>query len=230
MDNYEICSRLVDKTGVSFSQAKDALERSDWDMLDAVVLLEQEGTIPSAGGRYSSSAAAGESAETDRRRRDYDPDRTSGGARYRENDYGPGFEDEKARRAEKAQRKAENKRKCRDFMNRCGDFLKYNRLLAYNNTGKVVLDLPMWGAIVIIACTFWLSVILILISFINGWQYRFEGPDLGKESVNRAASTVGDTVYKMGHDIRDSFEGRTAGNGPVDVEYEEHPADSDVRR
>lgn len=37
--------RLHEKAGISYADAKDALERSGWDMLEALVLLEREGKI-----------------------------------------------------------------------------------------------------------------------------------------------------------------------------------------
>ena len=43
MDNLEKVVQLVDKTGCSYVDAKRALEEHDWNILDAVVALEEEG-------------------------------------------------------------------------------------------------------------------------------------------------------------------------------------------
>ncbi len=43
MDNFEKVEKLVQKTGVSFEEAKDALERANGDLLDAMIVLEREG-------------------------------------------------------------------------------------------------------------------------------------------------------------------------------------------
>ena len=43
MDNLEKVVQLVDKTGCSYVDAKRALEEHDWNILDAVVALEDEG-------------------------------------------------------------------------------------------------------------------------------------------------------------------------------------------
>ncbi|MBQ8569636.1 MAG: DUF4342 domain-containing protein [Oscillospiraceae bacterium] len=43
MDNFKMVEELVNKTHVSYSDAKSALERTNWNMLDAIVLLENEG-------------------------------------------------------------------------------------------------------------------------------------------------------------------------------------------
>jgi len=49
MDRIEIVEKLKEKAGVSYEEAKDALEKSDWDLLDAIVLLEKEGKVKETG-------------------------------------------------------------------------------------------------------------------------------------------------------------------------------------
>ena len=55
MDRIEMVERLREKAGVSYEEAKAALEASDWDLLDAVVMLEKEGKVRDAG--YSTKRA-----------------------------------------------------------------------------------------------------------------------------------------------------------------------------
>ena len=45
MDHYEMVEKLRAKANVSYEEAKAALEASDWDILDALVLLESEGKV-----------------------------------------------------------------------------------------------------------------------------------------------------------------------------------------
>lgn len=45
MEHIEMVERLHEKAKISYSDAKDALEKSGWDMLEAIVLLEKEGKI-----------------------------------------------------------------------------------------------------------------------------------------------------------------------------------------
>ena len=45
MDHFEMVEKLRAKANVSYEEAKAALEASDWDMLDALVLLESEGKV-----------------------------------------------------------------------------------------------------------------------------------------------------------------------------------------
>ncbi|MBR3739092.1 MAG: DUF4342 domain-containing protein [Clostridia bacterium] len=47
MDHYEMVENLRTKANVTYEEAKAALEASDWDLLDALVLLESEGKVNS---------------------------------------------------------------------------------------------------------------------------------------------------------------------------------------
>ena len=48
MDHYEMVESLRAKANVTYEEAKAALEASDWDMLDALVLLESERKVNGA--------------------------------------------------------------------------------------------------------------------------------------------------------------------------------------
>lgn len=55
MDHFEMVEKLRQKASVSYEEAKTALEACDWDMLDALVLLEGQGKVrpEEAGTDYS---------------------------------------------------------------------------------------------------------------------------------------------------------------------------------
>ena len=50
MDHFEMVEKLRTKANVSYEEAKAALEKTDWDVLDALVLLESEGKVKDAQG------------------------------------------------------------------------------------------------------------------------------------------------------------------------------------
>ena len=59
MDHFEMVEKLRQKANVSYEEAKAALEASDWDILDALVLLESEGKVKTDGAaqEYSTQEA-----------------------------------------------------------------------------------------------------------------------------------------------------------------------------
>lgn len=56
MTQYEMVEKLREKANVSYEEAKAALEASNWDLLDAMVLLEKQGKMGSEHVQYSTEA------------------------------------------------------------------------------------------------------------------------------------------------------------------------------
>ena len=46
MEHIEMVEKLREKAGITSEEAADALNRANWDMLEALVILENEGKIP----------------------------------------------------------------------------------------------------------------------------------------------------------------------------------------
>ena len=64
MDMFEKVEKLREKANVSYEEAKEALERSNGDILDAMILLEKEGKTKKAGAEsYSTKYEAGSELE-----------------------------------------------------------------------------------------------------------------------------------------------------------------------
>lgn len=56
MEKFEKVEKLSARANVSFEEAKEALENCDWDLLDAMVHLEQQGKVKAPGrSTYSTS-------------------------------------------------------------------------------------------------------------------------------------------------------------------------------
>ena len=53
MDNFEKVEKIREKTGVSYEEAKAALEANNYDLLDAVIYLEKQGKTNSSSANYS---------------------------------------------------------------------------------------------------------------------------------------------------------------------------------
>ena len=61
MDHFEMVEKLSQKAGVTYEEAKLALEKCDWDMLDAMVMLESAGkvqSVPVAAAQYTTQPVA----------------------------------------------------------------------------------------------------------------------------------------------------------------------------
>ncbi len=71
MTHYEMVELLREKANVSYEEAKDALEATSWDLLDAIVLLEREGKTQRAASDYSTKSEEAEEEQQPRKRSEF---------------------------------------------------------------------------------------------------------------------------------------------------------------
>ena len=178
MTELEKAEKLREKANVSFAEAKEALEKSGGDILDALIYLENQGksTVPAGGGYFS---GADVSKET--------PMPSSG-------------ESEKSGRTDGGEAFA-------DLMRRFGRFcLKVlhkgstNYLEAWKG-GEQLFSCPVIVVVILAIFFVWITIPLIIISMFCGFQYRFSGEDLGKDSVN----AVMDGATNVVEDVKKTF-------------------------
>jgi len=162
----EQVEKLREKASVSFEEAKDALERSDGDILDALILLEHEGkTAAPQGGSYSTGYIAAQSAGTD------DAEKT----RWES------FKDFCA--------------KIGKFIAKwirisCENYLDVNK------NGSTQFSLPVLAVILLLILAFWIVLPLLLVSLFFGFKYRFRGREMGRDSINNAIDKTADAFEK----------------------------------
>lgn len=56
MTQFEMVEKLCEKANVTYEEAKSALEAANWDLLDAVVFLEQEGKVTKGTSHHSTQS------------------------------------------------------------------------------------------------------------------------------------------------------------------------------
>lgn len=178
MEQYEKVERIAKQTGVTFEEAKHALEACNWDMLDATILLEKQNkgvkkqvfsTDYEAQPGYKNVAASSEI------------NNGSAGNSCRSKDFGE---------------------KVKEFFKKS----HINHLVIRHND-KVIVSIPLWAAALIAVCMFKLTIVLLVISLICGCKLTFEGPDKQKmESVNKAVNTAGQAMNGAAAAFKSSFD------------------------
>jgi hypothetical protein len=165
MATLEQVEKLRDKANVTFEEAKAALDASDGDLLDAMILLEKSGKVPppQSSGYYSSSSANAEGEP-------------QGEARYNEKEVWKNA-----------------MKKIGRFLLDVFEKGNSNYLDASKN-GAIVLSCPVTVLVLLIAFFFWVTIPLFVISLFFGFRYRFRGEELGKETVNNAMDNAADAV------------------------------------
>jgi len=196
MTHIEMVEKLRERADVNYADAKDALERTNWDLLDAMILLEKEGKIRSDETAISPADQSQESYST----------KNSG-------DNGNSGKNSHNCDREKWEPRGTT------FRELMGKFFRWvGKVLHLGNVNHFVverygnqsLSLPVTVLVVLLIIGFWVVVPLIIVGLFFGYRYSFMGPNLGRENINDAmhkASNVAESIkdeFKKGSENSES--------------------------
>lgn len=171
MTTIEQVEKLREKANVSFEEAKAALEASNGDLLDALILLEKQGKVtpPAGGGYYSSDYASGE-------------EKASGSKAKAKEYHGESFSDMMKRLG----------RFCARVINKGN-----NNFFEVKKNENVIISCPVTALVIMLIFLFWVIVPLVIIGLFFGFRYSFRGEDLGKDSVNKVMDGATDSAEEI---------------------------------
>jgi hypothetical protein len=177
MATLEQVEKLREKANVSFEEARAALDACNGDLLEAIIYLEKQGKVnaPAGGGYYNSNFPG----------QDGDPGQDAGGAQTNCHN-GASFR--------------EGAGKFGRFLARVFQIGNSNALEARKN-GEVLFACPVTALVLLLIFFFWIVVPLFILSLFFGFRYRFVGPELGTENVNRVMDGASETA----DDIKNNF-------------------------
>ena len=174
MDNFEKIEKLVEKTGISYGDAKRVLEQANGDLLDAMIILEKEGKAQA-------------------------PKSSTYSTQYEEQTQYVSV----PMQVESAMKDDSVSARLKRLIRKVWYFLRTNSVIARNKAGEVVFNLPLWGVAILLLMFWWITIILLVVSLFAGFKYEFVGEsDLEKvnqimDKASSAADKVKDEYNKL---------------------------------
>ncbi|OEF97384.1 DUF4342 domain-containing protein [Desulfuribacillus alkaliarsenatis] len=179
MVTIEQVEKLRKHTGVSYEEAKKALEETNGDVLEAVINLEKQNRIkpPNEGGQYQSSSGQQQNS------------------------------DSKINETSDENQSNSNSTSFGEMIGRF--FRWFGKIVHKGNTNsfKVMKDnekimaIPLTAMVLLLIFAFWLVIPLVIIGLFFGYRYWFEGPEVSNPSVNRAMDSVADAAESLKKDF-----------------------------
>jgi len=175
MVTIEQVDKLREYANVSYEEAKNALERNEGDILQALIDLEQEGKTkaPQGGGTYGTYESSGQ-------------------------------EDDKSWKNTKdgAEEPSPFRDNMNRFWKWLGEIIHKGNvnLFIVRKRGEYLVKLPLTVMVLLLAFMFWVMIPLLVVGLFFGFQYSFEGPDFKNSKVNQ----VMDSVSQAADDIKES--------------------------
>lgn len=179
MVTLEQVEKLRERTGVTYEEAKTALEEANGDLLDAVINLEKQNKVkgPQSGGYYHSQTGAQEGSNSTSQTTVTVQTTSSNGSSFGE---------------------AMGK-----FFRWFGKLVhkgNTNSFTVMKNDEKI-LAIPLTAMVLLLIFAFWLVIPIIIIGLFFGYRYWFEGPEVGKPAVNKAMDSVAEAAENLKKDI-----------------------------
>lgn len=176
MITLEQVEKLRKYGDISFDQAKQALEETNGDILEAVIILEKQGILkePKNGGYHNFK---NENINL--------PEKTFNNESDGEG--GTSFSELMGK-----------------LFKWAGKMIKKGNVNHFevSKDGKKIISIPTTIFAVFILFMFWVTLPVIVIGLFFGYRYSFSGPDLGKKNVNDAMDSVANAAEKIKKDIK----------------------------
>ncbi len=177
MENLEKVEKLREKTGVTYEEAKGALEASDYDLLDAIIYLEQLGKVSAPKmGAYTTTPGNEPSKEFEIAQRNYENDcnRTSAGDVFRK------------------------------FVRWCGRVCKKGCDTSFNvvKEGRKLMSIPVIVLVLVGFIALPLTIILLIVGMFCDCKYYFEGFNSTSVDINELCNKASDACTNIKNDFQ----------------------------
>lgn len=176
MEKLEKVELVVEKTGVTYEEARNALEQCNYDVLDAIVLLEQQGKTQAQTAHTT----------TDRTDQPMSTDMERAQQAYQNSTRNTHFQDVFERVMDSLKRI-------------CTRGLEVSFVVERNDAQ--VLAIPVLILVILILFLFPATIPLLVVGLFFGFRYHFEGLKDGSVNVNDVMDKVADGAESFRNDV-----------------------------
>ncbi|NCB63842.1 MAG: ubiquitin [Clostridia bacterium] len=184
----EQVEKIREKAGVTYEEAKAALIANHGDLLETLIYLERQGKSPTAdqGGFYTTKP--GGMDDEDPCALVLIPEQGKRRGKHGSYDKAWTFEFDDIWQA------------FRDLLRR-----SVTNQFEVWRADRIITSMPVLILILLAVFFFWCTLPLLLVGLFFGFRYRFRGPDLGKDAVNKVMDGVSSTVSDMKENLKREF-------------------------
>ncbi len=176
MELFEKVEKLVEKTGVSYEEAKRALQKADGDLLDAMIILEKEG-----------KAAA--------------PKHSTYSTQYEDQTQYVSVA-EKVQENEKNREEGSGKERFKEFCRKVWHKLSHNYFVI-DRKGSQLIKVPCWLLVLALIFFWWAAIILVIAGLFLGCTYRIVGED-DLSAANKVFDKASKAAERVKEEFRES--------------------------
>lgn len=177
MEKLEKVEKIREKTGVSYDDAKNALEACDYDVLDAIIYLEKLGKIAEPKtASYTTTPEQTASDEFVKAQQTYQED-------CKKQSFGQVVD---------------------KFLHWCGKILKksLNTKFVVLHHDEQAAEIPVLALVLLLIFAFWVTLPLMVIGLFFDFKYHFHGVDKVTIDLNEMCDKASDACGTIKQDIK----------------------------
>lgn len=176
MDQLDKIEKIREKTGVTYQEAKEALEAADGDILDALVYLENQGKIKKPQLQYYTTESGGSSREFEEAAKAYE-----------------GAEDESLGNIVKK------------FLIWCGKVIKKGgeNFFIITKDEEKIMTVPVIVLALLLIFAFWVIIPLLIVGMFCGFRYSFSGNITKSADVNKACDKAAQACESIKQEFKE---------------------------
>jgi len=205
MTDLEKVEKLREKANVSYAEAKEALDKSNSDILEALIYLENQGksTAPAGGGFYSGAETGSDNGNSNNNA----SKKSNTGSKKSANSNQGNSNRNADSSGNNGSEEFSNANEVRDAMGKFGAFCAkvfnkgFSNHLVASKGGQHLFAIPVFVVAILVLFFFWITIPLFVISLFCGFAYRFRGAELDNDAFN----SVMDGASHVADDIKKSF-------------------------
>lgn len=181
MENLKLVEKLKDKANISYEEAKNVLEKSEWDILEAMIYLEENGKIqkPSVSTFYT-------------------------------NEYEERYKDISVTNMDEGKNNYNNEKKNKGFegffeivckaIDTCN-----NIFFEIKRENRVFLKIPITVMILLLIFTFWIVIPFAIVGLFFDIEFSLSGKIGAVNKVNDVFKTISVNVKKLKEELKKGF-------------------------
>lgn len=180
MERKEIIEKLKNKAMVTYEEAEEALEKCNWDILDAIIYLERKGRVNNSG----SVDLVEVSKESD-------------------------FKDTKEEYKSESNNKKHCGlgSLIGRFFKFVGEMIKKGNenYFVINKDKEEPIRISLTISTILLLISFWLVAILLIVGLFLGYKYSLSGPHIKSHTVNNAFEKASNSATDIKKDFQDGY-------------------------
>lgn len=178
MDQLEKVEKIREKTGVSYEEAKEALDASNGDVLDAIVYLEVKGKIKGPEATVYSTKADTSSEEFQEAAKNY---QTADQEHFGDI--------------------------VKRFLKWCGNLIKKGceNFFIVSRHNEEIMTVPVIVLALVLLLMFWCIFPLMIVGLFFGFKYSFRGAIAKAVDVNKACDMAADACESMKQEFKEGL-------------------------